>query len=103
MFVSSEAAKSCKPFWGLYAASKAALDALIKSYALENANMKIRANIFYPGAVRTAMRAKAMPGEDPNTLPHPSEIAPLLINMVSPKFTKTGKIFDAASNKFSDL
>ena len=73
VFVSSGSARSARPFWGLYAASKAALDALIKSYAGEIATTKARANVFYPGIVRTAMRAKAMPGEDPNTLPTPAE------------------------------
>ena len=75
VFVSSGAAQSAKPYWGLYAASKAALDAMIKAYAGEMAITSVKANIFYPGQVRTAMRAKAMPGEDPETLPTPDEIA----------------------------
>ncbi|MHB1109838.1 MAG: SDR family NAD(P)-dependent oxidoreductase, partial [Devosia sp.] len=63
VFVSSSSARSAKPYWGLYAASKAALEALVKSYASEVSATNVKANIFYPGAVRTAMRAKAMPGE----------------------------------------
>ena len=103
VFVSSSSAKSAKPYWGLYAASKAGLDALIKSYAGEIENTNIRANIFYPGTVRTAMRAKAMPGEDPKTLPHPSEIAPFLIDMITPNYSHNKKLFDMADKSLSDL
>lgn len=94
VFVSSSSARTAKPYWGLYAATKAALDAMVKAYAGEMALTTVRANVFYPGAVRTAMRAKAMPGEDPSTLPQPADIAPKLIDMVTQRYTENGKIFD---------
>jgi NAD(P)-dependent dehydrogenase (short-subunit alcohol dehydrogenase family) len=103
VFVSSGSARSARPFWGLYAASKAALDALVKSYAGEIATTKARANVFYPGIVRTAMRAKAMPGEDPNTLPTPAEVAPKLIDMLSPSLTENGRLFDVGTGAFEDI
>lgn len=103
VFVSSSSARSARPFWGLYAASKAALDALVKSYAGEIAQTNVRANIFYPGAVRTAMRAKAMPGENPETLPQPSEIAPKLVELLSPSLNEQGRLFDMASGQFEDI
>ena len=103
VFVSSGSARSARPFWGLYAASKAALDALVKSYAGEIATTQARANIFYPGIVRTAMRAKAMPGEDPNTLPTPAEVAPRLIDMLSPSLTENGRLFDVGTGAFEDI
>lgn len=103
VFVSSSSAKSARPFWGLYAASKAAVDAMAKSYAGEVAQTKVKVNVFYPGAVRTAMRAKAMPGEDPDTLPKPADIAPKLVDMVSPALKESGKLFDAVTGKFSDI
>ena len=43
-------------------------------------------NLLNPGPMRTAMRAKAMPGEDPDTLPTPSEIAPQIVEMLSPSY-----------------
>jgi NAD(P)-dependent dehydrogenase (short-subunit alcohol dehydrogenase family) len=101
--VSSGAARSARPYWGLYAASKAAADALIKSYAGEIVQTRVKANVFYPGAVRTAMRAKAMPGEDPMTLPTPAEIAPKLIDLVSPGLAENGKLFDVTKDGFEEI
>jgi NAD(P)-dependent dehydrogenase (short-subunit alcohol dehydrogenase family) len=95
VFVSSSSARSARPFWGPYAASKAALEALVKSYAAETAGAsKVRTNLFYPGAVRTAMRAQAVPGEDPDTLPRPAVLAPKLIDMLEPAFTENRTLFD---------
>ncbi|KKB85786.1 oxidoreductase [Devosia limi DSM 17137] len=103
VFVSSSSARSARPYWGLYAASKAAVDAMVKSYAGEVEATSVRANVFYPGAVRTAMRAKAMPGEDPETLPAPSEIAPKLVDMISPSLKENGRLFDMRTGAFEDL
>ncbi len=103
VFVSSSSARSARPFWGLYAASKAALDALVKSYAGEITQTNVRANVFYPGAVRTAMRAKAMPGENPETLPQPTEIAPKLVDLLSPSLNEQGRLFDMATGQFEDI
>lgn len=103
VFVSSSSAKSARPFWGLYAASKAAVDAMAKSYAGEVAQTKVKVNVFYPGAVRTAMRAKAMPGENPDTLPSTKDIAPALVNLVSPSLKESGKLFDVTTGLFSEI
>ncbi|SDG63982.1 SDR family NAD(P)-dependent oxidoreductase [Pelagibacterium luteolum] len=94
VFVSSGAALSAKPYWGLYAASKAALDAMVKAYAGEMAITEVKVNVFYPGQVRTAMRAKAMPGEDPQSLPSPDDVAPKMVDLVSPAYEKTGMRVD---------
>jgi NAD(P)-dependent dehydrogenase (short-subunit alcohol dehydrogenase family) len=103
VFVSSSAARSARPFWGLYAASKAAVDAMAKSYAGEVTQTKVKVNVFYPGAVRTAMRAKAMPGENPDTLPKPSDIAPRLVDLVSPSVKESGKVFNTDTGAFEDI
>jgi NAD(P)-dependent dehydrogenase (short-subunit alcohol dehydrogenase family) len=95
VFVSSSSAKSARAFWGPYAASKAALEALVKSYAAETAGAsKVRTNVFYPGAVRTAMRAQAVPGEDPDTLPRPAVVAPKLIDMLEPGFDQNRMLYN---------
>lgn len=98
VFVSSSSAYSCKPYWGLYAATKAALNAMAKSYAGENANTKLNINVVNPGPTRTQMRAKAVPGEDPDTIPHPREIAPKFIDLVSPEFAENGQFVDLKDN-----
>lgn len=101
--VSSAAANWAGPYWSLYAASKAALDAMAKSWAGELANTQIKVNVFYPGPVRTRMRAAAVPGEDPQTLPHPDDIAPMLVDMVTPAFADTGSIVDAKTGETRPL
>jgi len=83
VFVSSRAARQVKPYWGPYAASKAALEAAVSAYAQESRLSGVRAHLFEPGAVRTAMRAKAYPGEDPETLPPPEAVAPAIVDLFS--------------------
>jgi NAD(P)-dependent dehydrogenase (short-subunit alcohol dehydrogenase family) len=70
-----------KAFWGPYGASKAALENLVRTWADELENTKIRAAIVDPGAMRTKMRAEAFPGEDPLSLPDPAEIGPLIVEL----------------------
>jgi NAD(P)-dependent dehydrogenase (short-subunit alcohol dehydrogenase family) len=100
ILLSSGAAHSGRAFWGLYAASKAALEALARSWADETKNTPLRVNSVNPGATRTAMRAQAMPGEDPETLPPPSEVAAKILPLASPSLTETGLLFDVRENRF---
>jgi NAD(P)-dependent dehydrogenase (short-subunit alcohol dehydrogenase family) len=99
LFVSTSLARKPRPFWGGYAMSKAALESIALTYAAECAETSVRANILNPGRMRTAMRAKAMPGEDPETLPPPEAVAPLAVELLSPSCNKNGELiaFDAAS------
>lgn len=90
VFVSSGASKNPRAYWGPYAASKAALDAMVVSYAAELNVTPIKANLFNPGPTRTAMRAKAFPGEDPMTLPTPEEVAPAIVAMLAASYTQNG-------------
>ncbi|MBL4870795.1 MAG: SDR family NAD(P)-dependent oxidoreductase, partial [Robiginitomaculum sp.] len=94
VFVSSRSAVSRKAFWGLYAASKSAPDAMVMSYAQETEQTNLRVNLITPGPSRTQMRAKAMPGEDPDTLPMPVDIAPLIVPLLSPDWDQHGQITD---------
>lgn len=98
--LSSGAAHSARAFWGPYAASKAAVEALTRSWADETKNYPLRVNAADPGATRTAMRAQAMPGEDPGTLPHPSETAARILPMASPDLTRTGQIYQARHDRW---
>lgn len=103
VFLSSSSSHSARPFWGAYAASKAALEALVKSYAAELSVSNVKANVFWPGAVRTAMRAKAMPGENPDTLPMPAAVVPKLIDMIMPAFVETRMIYDFEKSELKPL
>lgn len=96
VFVTSGLAQKCWAYWGSYSISKAALEAMVKTYATENENSSIRANCFSPGATRTKMRAQAMPGEDPETLPSAEEVATQIIPLCLPGFTDTGAVYKYA-------
>jgi NAD(P)-dependent dehydrogenase (short-subunit alcohol dehydrogenase family) len=76
-----------RAFWGAYAASKAAFDALLECYAQETRNVsKLRVAIVNPGATRTAMRARAYPGEDPASLKPPEAVADRLVSLLGEPF-----------------
>ena len=96
VFMTSGLAHRCWAYWGPYSISKAALEAMVKTYAAEIATTPIRANCFSPGATRTSMRATAMPGEDPMSLPHPDEVAAQLIPMCEASFSDNGGVWKYA-------
>ncbi len=98
LFVSSAVAHGARPFWGPYAISKAALESMIRTYAAELAGTTVRANLLNPGPTRTAMRAAAMPGEDPMTLPAPEELTPLIVELLSPQCDDNGELFTFKRN-----
>ncbi len=92
LFVTSGAAHKAVPYWGLYATSKAAMEKMVEIYAAECAKTPVRVNMINPGPIRTGMRAKAFPGEDPETLATPADIAPMFVEMVTPEYQKNGHI-----------
>lgn len=94
IFVTSGAASGAHAYWGPYAVSKAGLEALVKTYAQEIERTPVRANLINPGPVRTAMRAKAYPGEDPEKLPDPAELAPLFVELASPDCNLNGEVIN---------
>ncbi|MEO1142749.1 MAG: SDR family NAD(P)-dependent oxidoreductase [Pseudomonadota bacterium] len=93
VFLVSNAPETCKPFWGPYSASQAALQAMIKTWASECERIDMRINMLNPGAMRTALRAAAMPGEDPDTIAHPSEISDSLLQLVAGELSENGHTF----------
>jgi len=96
IFVTSGAAFKAFAYWGPYSTSKAALEALVNTYAAEVATTRVTANMFSPGPTRTRMRAQAMPGEDPKTLPTPEDVAQQLAQMCLPGFRDNGAIYKYA-------
>ncbi len=91
LFISSRAVLAPRAYWGAYAASKSALEALVFTYAAESLNTGLKINLVDPGKMRTAMRATAYPGEDPTSLPHPDLIAEKLLQFCLPSYTQTGQ------------
>ncbi|WP_254473864.1 SDR family NAD(P)-dependent oxidoreductase [Bartonella sp. B1098] len=102
VLLSSSVAHVARPFWGAYAASKAALEMIARCWAEELKQTPIKINCVNPGATRTAMRAEAMPGEDPETLPSPQEVAKKIVHLLSPDLKETGKLFNVRENRFVD-
>ncbi|MEQ1900191.1 MAG: SDR family NAD(P)-dependent oxidoreductase [Devosia sp.] len=94
LFISSGIVAASVPYFGIYTTTKMALDGLVRVYAAEMANTSVRVNAFNPGPLRTALRAKAIPGEDPMTLEPPSVVASTIIDMVSPGYSENGMLFD---------
>lgn len=81
IFVTSGVTQGNYAYWGAYTVSKAGLEALAYTYANEVANTALKVNLVDPGATRTAMRAAAMPGEDPLTLPTPEAITDRFVEL----------------------
>lgn len=98
LFVTSGITHGATPFWGAYATSKAALEMLVKTYATEVASTPLKVNLVDPGIVRTRMRATAMPGEDPATLPEPSTITHVFVELASSACTTHGQIVSVQKN-----
>jgi NAD(P)-dependent dehydrogenase (short-subunit alcohol dehydrogenase family) len=74
--------------------SKAALEALVATYAHEVESTPVRANLINPGPTRTRMRAKAFPGENPASVKTPESLTPTFIKLAEPSCTENGRIFD---------
>ena len=94
VFMTSGVATLARAYWAPYSVSKAALDVLARTYAEETSATAVRVNLFNPGPTRTRMRAMAMPGEDPMTLPTPEEVAEKVLDLCLPSFTATGRLYD---------
>ncbi len=97
VFVTSDIARCVFPYWGPYAVSKAGLEMLVKLYAGEITKTRVRANLIDPGIVRTRLRARAFPGENPATLPSPESVVDAFLTLALPECTRNGEIFEAAS------
>ena len=103
VFLTSAVAHMGRAYWGPYAASKSALEALVCAYAAETATTNVRANLFAPGPTRTRMYLGAFPGIDPETLPPPEQVARSIVPLCLPGCTESGKIYDFQVKKFLEF
>src|ERR1700749_234270 len=94
VFITAGSAQCAPGYRGPYAASKAALETLVRVWAAETASTPIRVNLFSPGPIRTRMRALVFPGEDPMTLDTPEQAAEFIVPMCLPSWTETGRFYD---------
>ncbi len=92
IMVSSSLAHTPRAYWGAYAVSKAALETLAKVYAAETVTTNVRVNLIDPGATRTAMRAKAYPGEDPAKPKDPEDTVPLFLQLAAAACSSHGEV-----------
>jgi NAD(P)-dependent dehydrogenase (short-subunit alcohol dehydrogenase family) len=94
LFVTCAQAQVAKPYWAVYDASKAALEALVKSYALEVVKFGVKANLLAPGPFQSALRRRAFPGEDESKPPTPESLAAAAVALVSADCERTGEVIE---------
>jgi NAD(P)-dependent dehydrogenase (short-subunit alcohol dehydrogenase family) len=92
MFVTSGVTQGAFAYWGAYAASKAALEALVLTWAAEIGRITaVRANLIDPGVVATRMRAQAFPGEDQSKLAQPDDVTGVFVELAEESCTRHGE------------
>ena len=96
IFVTSGIARAPRAYWGPYAVSKAGLEALVRTYAAEIEKTPMRANLIGPGIVRTRLRARVFPGEDPMDLPPPESVAEAFVQLALPECERNGDVVNAS-------
>jgi len=103
VFITSSLSWRGKAYTGAYAASKAALNALVQTYAAETATTNIKVNAFSPGPTRTRMYAAGWPGIDPETLPAPEDVTKAIVPLCLPTCAESGKVYDFRAGKFLEF
>jgi NAD(P)-dependent dehydrogenase (short-subunit alcohol dehydrogenase family) len=97
IFVTSRLARDAPPHSCPYAPSKAGLETLVRIYAGEVGRTAVRANLIDPGIVRTRLRARIFPGENPTALPPPESVTQAFLELAVPECTRNGEIVTVAS------
>ncbi len=95
IFVTCSQARATRPYWGAYAASKAALEALVLSYAAEVRKTRLRVNLVDPGPMRTRLRAHAYPGEDRDQQLAPETVVAPFLALAAPDCPRHGELIRA--------
>ena len=89
-----------RAYWGAYAITKGAVETIVRTYAAETLNVSaVRVMAVNPGPMRTRMRAQAMPGENPETLPTPEHLAQKVVALCLQSWTETGKLYDFPTDR----
>jgi len=100
LFVTSGITTHPSPYWGAYATSKAALEMMTQVYAAEVKHTAFKVNLINPGSIRTALRAEAMPGEDPSSLPSPEDITEAFVSLAELSCSWHGETLNAQDTMF---
>lgn len=100
VFITSSLSWRGQAYTGVYAATKAALDALVRTYAAETVTTNVKVNAFSPGPTRTKMYASGWPGADQNALPSPEDVAQAIVPLCLPACTESGKMYDFRAARF---
>lgn len=95
VFVTSGAANAPYPYWSPYGASKAALEMMVKTYAMEIASSNLRVNLVDPGIVATKLRMQAFPGEDQTKLAQPDDVTEAFVALAEASCTRHGEVVSA--------
>ena len=96
VFLTDSRAGEPRAYWGLYGATKAGQEYLVRAWAADVATTRLRVNLFDPGIVATQLRAQAFPGEDATKLPRPGDVAPAIAALCGPGETRHGETVRAA-------
>jgi NAD(P)-dependent dehydrogenase (short-subunit alcohol dehydrogenase family) len=99
VFVTCAQARAGKAYWGGYAASKAALEAMVMAYAAETRRTPLRVNLIDPGVMGTRLRASAYPGEDASKLPEPTTVTDAFVALAESSCTDHGQLIAAAGGQ----
>ena len=97
VFVTSGHGRDGRPYWGAFAAPRAAAEVLVLSYAAETRKTALKVNLFDPGPMATRLRREAYPGEPPDAQPDPAAIAPALLPLLAPTCAASGERISAAA------
>jgi NAD(P)-dependent dehydrogenase (short-subunit alcohol dehydrogenase family) len=97
IFVTAAVARGVFPYWGPYAVSKAGIEMLVRLYAGEITKTRVRANLIDPGVVRSRLRARAFPGEDPVSLPLPESVTDAFVALAVPECGRNGELVEAGT------
>ena len=92
IFVTSASGRDTLAYWGPYAVSKIGLEMLVRIYAAEISNTRVRASLIDPGPLRTRLRARVFPGEDPDSLPPPDSVTDCFLDLAAPECTRNGEM-----------